>query len=172
MLTLWVAVVAERQGYSWEEGLSFGRAIAAMYAQSKGRSIGVYEPPTEEQQAERASRRERVRASSEPARVFGTTLRCRREGGALHAVLGESTVASGGVQAYLQRAFGASLPRVTDAMRQLAASAAPERLGAEAYNLYARFRPSVASGTKGWGQKGALHLDKLRAMADEQRAAA
>lgn len=37
VLTLWVAVVAERQGFSKEAGLTFGKAISAMLAQSKGR---------------------------------------------------------------------------------------------------------------------------------------
>ena len=37
VLTLWVAVVAERQGFSREAGLSFGKAISGMLAQSKGR---------------------------------------------------------------------------------------------------------------------------------------
>lgn len=37
VLTLWVAVVAERQGFSKEAGVTFGRAISSMLAQSKGR---------------------------------------------------------------------------------------------------------------------------------------
>ena len=37
VLTLWVAVVAESQGFSKEAGLTFGKAISGMLAQSKGR---------------------------------------------------------------------------------------------------------------------------------------
>lgn len=37
VLTLWVAVVAERQGFTWEAGMTFGKAISGMLAQSKGR---------------------------------------------------------------------------------------------------------------------------------------
>ena len=37
VLTLWVAVVSERQGFSREAGLTFGKAISGMLAQSKGR---------------------------------------------------------------------------------------------------------------------------------------
>ena len=37
VLTLWVAVVAEHQGFSKEAGLTFGKAISGMLAQSKGR---------------------------------------------------------------------------------------------------------------------------------------
>ena len=28
VLTLWVAVVAQKQGYSWDEALTFGRSVA------------------------------------------------------------------------------------------------------------------------------------------------
>lgn len=37
VLTLWVAVVAQHQGFTWEAGLTFGKAISGMLAQSKGR---------------------------------------------------------------------------------------------------------------------------------------
>ena len=42
VLTLWVSVVAQRQGFSRDAGLTFGKAIAGLLAQSKGRSIGVF----------------------------------------------------------------------------------------------------------------------------------
>lgn len=41
VLTLWVAVVAERQGFSREAGLTFGKAISGMLAQSKGRCDSI-----------------------------------------------------------------------------------------------------------------------------------
>ncbi len=41
VLTLWVAVVAARQGFSKEAGLTFGKAISGMLAQSKGRYMSV-----------------------------------------------------------------------------------------------------------------------------------
>ena len=37
VLTLWSAVVAERLGFSEEEALSLGRAVAGLNAQAKGR---------------------------------------------------------------------------------------------------------------------------------------
>ena len=42
VLTLWVAVVAERQGFSKEAGMTFGKAISGMLAQSKGRSAPTH----------------------------------------------------------------------------------------------------------------------------------
>lgn len=41
VLTLWAAVVAERQGFSWEEALSLGKAVAGLNAQTKGRALGI-----------------------------------------------------------------------------------------------------------------------------------
>ena len=34
--TLWVAVVAERLGFAWEEARTLGRAVAGLNAYSKG----------------------------------------------------------------------------------------------------------------------------------------
>jgi len=169
VLTLWVAVVAMRQGFSRAEGLSFGKAVAALFAQAKGRSVGVYDEPDPEQQEARASRRQRVRASSEAVRVFGRTLRARREGGELRAVLGKATVDPQPVEGYLRRAFGEHLQRATQAMQQLAGAMDPEQLGREAYNLYTAFRPQVAPGAQGWGQKGGLDLVAIGAMAERAR---
>jgi hypothetical protein len=41
VLTLWVAVVASRRGFSWETALSFGKSIASKFAQAKGHSLGI-----------------------------------------------------------------------------------------------------------------------------------
>jgi len=45
VLTLWGAVVAERMGYDWEAALTFGKAMAGLNAQAKGRSLGIFGPP-------------------------------------------------------------------------------------------------------------------------------
>src|ERR1043166_6331456 len=44
VLTLWAAVVAERLGFDRDEALSFGKAVAGLTAQSKGRRLGIYKP--------------------------------------------------------------------------------------------------------------------------------
>src|SRR6516162_9715497 len=40
VLTLWAAVVAERLGFDEDEGLSLGKALAGLTAQTKGRRQG------------------------------------------------------------------------------------------------------------------------------------
>ena len=43
VLTLWAAVVAERLGFSPDEALSLGKAVAGLNAQAKGRALGIFE---------------------------------------------------------------------------------------------------------------------------------
>ena len=47
VLTLWAAVVARRLGYSGDEALSLGRAVAGLNAYSKGRRLGIFKPGEE-----------------------------------------------------------------------------------------------------------------------------
>ena len=55
------------------------------------------------------------------------------------------------------------------ALKVLADSRPPGAIGKQAYHLYERFRPTVHSGTGGWGQKAELRLDKIRDMATEKQ---
>jgi len=54
-----------------------------------------------------------------------------------------------------------------EAMAKLAGAYEPEDLAAVAYDLYARFRPVIPPGKRGWGAKGALDLDLIRSLAEE-----
>ena len=44
VLTLWAAVVSERLGFDRGEALTFGKAVAGLNAQSKGRRLGIFKP--------------------------------------------------------------------------------------------------------------------------------
>ncbi len=186
VLTLWVAAVAEREGYSWDEALSFGRAIAGRFAQAKGRSVGVFEAP--EETPERAERKARERAGTEPVSVFGQKVLARRDaGGRTLAADGAGTVHPATVASYLEHAFGADLDRAKAAvrrrrckpvllrrialhhaltlhdssqLRRLAAAVPAERLRSRgfAYDLYTQIRPAVPPGAAGWGKKGLFDL--------------
>jgi hypothetical protein len=50
-------------------------------------------------------------------------------------------------------------------MAKLARSFPPKELATRAYTLYEKFRPAVPTGTRGWGAKGELDLEKLKALA-------
>ena len=67
----------------------------------------------------------------------------------------------------LQRSFGDSLDHARKAMGELAGACSPKQLEEEAFALYENFRPEVARGTRGWGQKGTLDLDAIPKMASQ-----
>eukprot|EP00315_Gephyrocapsa_oceanica_P001620 CAMPEP_0185318594 /NCGR_PEP_ID=MMETSP1363-20130426/49973_1 /TAXON_ID=38817 /ORGANISM="Gephyrocapsa oceanica, Strain RCC1303" /LENGTH=384 /DNA_ID=CAMNT_0027916899 /DNA_START=34 /DNA_END=1187 /DNA_ORIENTATION=+ len=46
VLTLWAACVAQRLGHDWAASLSLATALAAMFARTKGRSLGLPQPAT------------------------------------------------------------------------------------------------------------------------------
>lgn len=170
VLTLWVAVVAEAQDYSADEALSFGRYVAGMLAQYKGRALGIFEP-TERSSEERAERRRtEERTGVQRAEVFGMRLPCLHIGGRRLAYSRGKAVDPEPVRAYLQRAFGGAVPlaAATAAMRELAAALPPEELPGEAYSMYEAFRPAWA----GWGVPGELSLPGIRRLAAERRARA
>lgn len=60
VLTLWAAVVSQRLGFSEDEALSLGRAVAGLNAQAKGRRLGIFKPherkPKEAREKERGER--------------------------------------------------------------------------------------------------------------------
>jgi hypothetical protein len=70
----------------------------------------------------------------------------------------------GNVQRYLEQKFGQDLSDVQAAMEKLANVYKPDELAARAYALYEQFRPAIPEGTQGWGAKGELDLDKIRAL--------
>eukprot|EP00877_Chromochloris_zofingiensis_P013742 jgi/Chrzof1/8621/Cz03g17200.t1 len=169
VLTLWSAVVAERQGHNWDESLSYGRAVASICAQSKGRSIGVIED-TEEKDTEHADKKRKTK-HQDRVKVFGMNLPVKSVDGNLMATQKDSPVKASTVEQYIRRAFGDQYDRVKDVMQQLAAQFSPPDLDAQGYKLYEKFRPNIASGRAGWGQRGVLDLDILKNLTQDLQAA-
>jgi hypothetical protein len=52
-------------------------------------------------------------------------------------------------------------------MQALARAHSPARLDEIGFTLYEKFRPDIPEGRKGWGAKGTLNLDAIRALAKE-----
>ena len=169
VLTLWAAVVAERLGFNEDEALSLGRAVAALNAQAKGRRLGIFKPAEKAEEARKA-------AKEKPEELLWVKL-CNRLIPAkmtpkgLRAVLKGKVLEPEPARRYLESKFGKDLERVRQAMRELAEAYPPDELAKKAFELYERFRPEVPPGVAGWGRKGELHLDLIRAMASEARAA-
>jgi len=163
VLTLWAAVVAERLGYDEDEALTLGRALAGLNAQSKGRRLGIFKPS--EPGAAKPSAPRAPRAAS-GADLLGRTIPAKKTKDGVRALSGESTIDPEQVRGYLARSFGEDLRAVRDAMERLAQAFAPRDLESLGFSLYEKFRPQVASGARGWGQKGTLDLGKIRSLAE------
>jgi len=162
VLTLWAAVVAERMGHTWDTALTLGRAVAGLNAQAKGRSLGIMTP------AKKAHGKEpKKRGLGEEfwIEVCGRPVPAKTTEAGVRAVVGPDAIDPGKVEAYLRGKFGDALERVREAMTELAASRTPDELAEEAFGLYERFRPEIAAGQRGWGQKGMLDLSRVRALA-------
>jgi len=161
VLTLWAAVVARRMGYEWEAALSLGRALAGLNAQAKGRRLGIYGPP----KAGEGGEPKKVGLGEELwIELCGRAVPAKRTKDGVRAVSGVDPIDSAAAEKYLMSKFGDSYDAARKAMEELAASFEPDELCAEAFGLYEQFRPQIARGAKGWGQKGALNLDTIRSL--------
>jgi hypothetical protein len=161
VLTLWAAVVAERLGFDHEASLSLGKALAGLNAQSKGRSLGIYEPA----EAPEGAPPKKARLGEEFwVELLGRPIPAITIEKGVRAVVKDKVVDPGGVQRYLEEKFGAGLQGVEKAMSDLARSFKPAELAAKAYSLYERFRPDIPAGVRGWGVKGELDLSRIRTL--------
>jgi hypothetical protein len=163
VLTLWAAVVAERLGHPPETALSLASAVAGTAARAKARRLGVAE---ESDQA-----KERAEAAPRPAegsaRLLGKTIRLTHdEDGVVLADGGGKPAPAAPVRAYVAKAFGDHLAEARKAPEDLAARYEPEELNRVGFRLYGRFRPEVPPDVRGWGAKGVLDLEKVRAAGD------
>jgi hypothetical protein len=61
-----------------------------------------------------------------------------------------------------------ALPAARAAMSALAKAFKPEPLAGEAFGLYEEFRPRIPEGVAGWGAKGELDLNCVRALAPKR----
>jgi hypothetical protein len=158
VLTLWAAVVAERLGYDHEAALSFGKAVAGLNAQSKGRSLGIYKPV---EHPEGASPKKTGLGEEFWVELLGRRIPAKTTEEGVRAVVKDRPVSSSGVERYLEEKFGPSLKDVSKAMIALADAFEPAELAGAAYALYERFRPEIPSGVRGWGAKGKLDLGRV-----------
>jgi hypothetical protein len=161
VLTLWGSVVAERLGFDPKASLTLGKALAGLTAQAKGRNLGIFRaPPARTGSAARKSGLGEEFWIS----LGGRSLPAKRTEEGIRAVVKDVPVDPDKVEVYLEGAFGEDLEEVRSAMKDLAGSYKPADLAEVAFSLYERFRPQVATGQRGWGQKGELDLNLIRGL--------
>jgi hypothetical protein len=167
VLTLWGVVVAERLGYNHAEALTFGKALAGLNAQSKGRSLGIYSPAEAELESEMSKKaKERQVGKITMVEVVGRMIPAVQTEMGLRASIKDEEIKPESVERYLEKKFGADLAEVQAALETLAQAYPINELKQRAYNLYQQFRPGVPEGVRGWGAMGELDLEHIRKMAE------
>jgi hypothetical protein len=169
-MTLWAAVVAERLGHDPNAALALGKAVTGLNAQAKGRRLGLYDEPPD--QREETAQRRRPTGDQRLVTVLGRAVPVVQTSQGVRATVKGQPVDPASVRRYLARAFGREFAAVQAALEELAQAYSPDQLAARAYSLYEQFRPAVPEGVKGWGAKGDLHLDTIRALARKGRGSA
>lgn len=162
VMTLWAAVVGERLGFDSDEALTLGKTVAGLNAQAKGRRLGIYKPAEKSAKEERAARKPDEDFFIE---LLGRPVPAKNTRDGIRAVVKDKVVDPASAQRYLAGKFGEDLDAVRSAMEELARAYEPQDLAEKAYSLYEQFRPAIAAGTGGWGQKGDLDLDLIRSLA-------
>jgi hypothetical protein len=162
VLTLWATIVAEWLGFDAHEALRLGKAVAGLTAQSKGRHLGIFQPP---KLAPGEKPKKRGLGEELWMELCGRSIPAITTGDGIRAVVTDKPIQPDQVAAYLERQFGKDLRACRVAMEQLARSRKPEALAGEAFALYERFRPPVPAGQRGWGKKGELDLEKIESLA-------
>jgi hypothetical protein len=159
VLTLWAAVVAERQGYNWQESLSLGKAVATLTTQSKGEHIGNY---ASTEIAEETARKCKI-GKNQFIELCGRNVPARRTKNGIRALSAGVEVDTVSVERYIADSFGEDLKAVTVAMRKLAHAHSKDDLQPAAYGLYEKFMPASASRSSGFNGHGKLDVEKIEA---------
>ncbi len=162
VLTLWAAVVAERLGFTWDEALTLGRAVAGLNAYSKGVRLGLFQPTPE---AERERRSKARHGEAVDVDLLHRAVPAMQTPEGLRALNRERAISPDSAERYLHGKFGGNFDNARRAMTELARSLPPEVLADRAYALYERFRPEVPPGVGGWGAAGTLDLGVVERLA-------
>jgi len=160
VLTLWATIVAQRKGYSEDEALTLGKAVAGYTAQYKGRSLGIYTAKEKTEAGEEKTKDYEV----EFVDLMGRQIPTIKVGSEVRSISKDKAVDSDSVRRYLNIKFGESLDQFTATMEDLASSYRPDELGNIAFCLYEKFRPDIPQGKRGWGAKGELSLQKIQSL--------
>ncbi len=126
VLTLWAAVVAERLGYDADAAGTLGKCLAGLNAQSKGRMLGIFGPP---KGPEGRGPPKKVGLGEDFwIDLCGRGVPAKNTPEGVRAVVKDKPIDPEKVATYLERAFGASLPDVRQAMEDLAGAFPPDAL--------------------------------------------
>ena len=168
VLTLWGVIVAERLGYTHDEALTLGKAVAGLTAQSKGQRLGIYTPAEKELDA-KVSEKAKKHPPGEAlmVEVVGRRVPAVQTEHGLRATAKGEAIKPESVERYLEQKFGEGLTEARLALEALAKTYPPKELEQRAFALYEQFRPEIPEGVRGWGAAGDLSLERIRKLAKE-----
>jgi hypothetical protein len=167
VLTLWATMVAEREGFSRDESLTYAKWISTQFAKSKGKALGIIEK-NDTKEATKSKKQNDDGNGEEPDHViaFGRMkipVRKDSQRGNRLAILDGQLVEPYKVDYYLRQKFGGKLIETEDAMKELIDSMEVDELKEQAYDLYTRIRPVW----RGWGTDSALNLSMIKRIAED-----
>lgn len=111
VLTMWVTAVAERQGFTFDEAVTFGKAISGLFAQSKGKKIGIFQDTPKEEESLDTDKSKKAK-TMEKFDVFGNRVYGKTTEKGRFAIESGKAIAPNTVKAYLHRAFKDDYDRV------------------------------------------------------------
>lgn len=164
-MTLWAVVVAEHLGYDHDAAMTLGKAVAGLNAQSKGRSLGIFNEPLKP--ATPAAPAKRLPGQRVLVPLLGRSVTAVQTEDGLRAMEKGQPISPESARRYMTQKFGEHLASVVDALGALAGSMPAEQLAEQAYALYEQFRPAIPAGKAGWGATG--DLDQVIALAKKRR---
>lgn len=162
VLDLWASVVTRflYADLDWRTCLSAGSAISTLCAISKGKAIGTIDSGEDgEKKEQEREERKKEEGDLNEIDVMGFKLKVKD---GLILVSGKPKAENEAAQ---KKKFGEEeYERVKRVMEECLQSwkGAEEDLSGEAFKMYEKFRPNVASGQQGWGRKGELEMDRIR----------
>lgn len=164
VLTLWAAVVASflHPDEDWTTCLAIGSSISSLCAISKGRAIGQIRPKDESTKAEDGHGVENRQTQDDirEREVMGFPMQV--DAGGVVVSANKKPVNEQNLQAkYGGEEEYAHVKRIMEQALQAWADDKQE-LDKKAFHMYERFRPSIATGSAGWGRKGPLDLKKVK----------
>lgn len=162
VLTLFAACVTEflHPQLSWQTCLSAGASIASLCAISKGRSIGVIDPPSQDKMknTHKASY-DNSEEEEQEITIMHFPLHIRNG-----LVVDKSSKPKPGNEKNLESKFGEEEEHEAREVFRTALTTwkgHEDELNKKAFGMYEKFRPDVAKGQKGWGRKGELSLEEV-----------
>jgi hypothetical protein len=158
VLQLWGSIVAKlvHPDLPWAACLSIGNAISSLCAVSKGRSIGLIKPADDTKKDRK--KRQRQFDNTRIVKVMGFSL----------PIMGDAVILGGKPRPLKEESLkhkfgGQQYDAVKTAFEDSIQSwkGHEDELNTKAFHMYEQFRPTVASGQKGWGRKGELSTSEI-----------